>query len=40
MVHLPATALAELRLGILAAKPEFGAVKDLPYDYMHHCGNA
>jgi hypothetical protein len=36
MVHLPAVAFAELRLGALAEDPEFGAVADLPYDYMHH----
>lgn len=36
MVHLPALAFAELRLGELATNPEFGAVDDLPYDAIHH----
>ena len=36
MVQLPAIAFVELRLGELAEDPEFGAVRDLPYDSMHH----
>lgn len=36
MVHLPAIAFAELRLGELATDPEFGAVQDLPYSNIHH----
>lgn len=36
MVHLPAIAFAELTLGDLAADPEYGALKDLPYDHIHH----
>lgn len=36
MIHLPAVAFAELRLGQLAADPEFGGVDDLPYDSIHH----
>ena len=36
MIHLPAIAFVELRLGNLVADPEFGAVGDLPYPYIHH----
>lgn len=36
MVHLPAIAFAELTLGDLATDPEYGALKDLPYDHIHH----
>lgn len=36
MVHLPAIAFVELRLGELARNPEFGAVDDLPYTFIHH----
>jgi hypothetical protein len=36
MVHLPAIAFAELRLGELSTDPEFGAVHDLPYEAIHH----
>lgn len=36
MVHLPAIAFAELTLGELATDPEHGALKDLPYDHIHH----
>ena len=36
MIHLPASAFAELRLGELATDPEFGSVDDLPYDSVHH----
>ena len=35
MIHLPAIAFVELRLGHLAHNPEFGAVNDLPYPYIH-----
>ena len=36
MIHLPASAFAELRLGELATNPEFGSVNDLPYESLHH----
>jgi hypothetical protein len=36
MVHLPAIAFAELTLGELASDPEFGELRDLPYDHIHH----
>jgi len=36
MIHLPALCFVELRLGELAADPEFGKVKDLPYEGIHH----
>jgi hypothetical protein len=36
MIHLPALAFAELRLGQLAADPEFGRIEDLPYDTIPH----
>ncbi|MDX1665476.1 MAG: hypothetical protein R3272_16935 [Candidatus Promineifilaceae bacterium] len=36
MVHLPAVAFVELRLGELAGDPEKGALRDLPYDNIHH----
>lgn len=36
MVHLPAIAFAELQLGELASDPEYGAVRDLPYNNIHH----
>ena len=36
MVHLPAIAFAELTLGDLATDPEFGALRDLPYNHIHH----
>lgn len=36
MVHIPAIAFVELRLGQLAYEPEFGAVEDLPYTNIHH----
>lgn len=32
LIHLPAVCFVELRLGELAQDPEFGKVKDLPYD--------
>jgi hypothetical protein len=34
MIHLPAICFVELRLGELAEDPEFGAVRDLPYEYI------
>jgi hypothetical protein len=36
MVHLPAVAFVELQLGELADDPEYGALRDLPYDGIHH----
>jgi hypothetical protein len=36
MIHLPAIAFVELQLGELTDDPEHGAVRDLPYPYMHH----
>ncbi|MCA9969395.1 MAG: hypothetical protein KC425_04220 [Anaerolineales bacterium] len=36
MIHLPAIAFVELQLGELATDPEHGAVRDLPYSYIHH----
>lgn len=36
MIHLPAIAFADLRLGSLARDPEFGDVGELPYDYIPH----
>lgn len=36
MIHLPAIAFVELQLGELSDDPEHGAVRDLPYSYMHH----
>jgi hypothetical protein len=36
MVHLPAIAFAELQLGELASDPEYGALRDLPYNNIHH----
>jgi hypothetical protein len=36
LIHLPAIAFVELRLGELATDPEFGAVRDLPYSYINH----
>lgn len=35
MIHLPAVCFVELRLGELANDPEFGKVKDLPYEGIH-----
>jgi hypothetical protein len=35
MIHLPAFAFVELRLGALSADPEHGAIGDLPYPYIH-----
>lgn len=36
MIHLPAIAFADLRLGALARDPEFGEVGELPYNYIPH----
>jgi hypothetical protein len=36
LIHLPSICFVELRLGELAEDPEHGAVRDLPYTYIHH----
>lgn len=36
MIHLPAIAFVELRLGALASDPEFGEVGELPYEFIPH----
>lgn len=36
MLHIPAICFVDLRLGDLAKDPEFGEVRDLPYDRIHH----
>lgn len=36
LIHIPAVCFVELRLGELATDPEFGEVKDLPYDNVYH----
>lgn len=36
MIHLPAVCFVDLRLGDLARDPEFGEIRDLPYDRIHH----
>jgi hypothetical protein len=36
LIHLPSICFVELRLGDLAEDPEHGAVRDLPYTYIHH----
>lgn len=36
MIHLPAIAFTDLRLGALESDPEFGEVGELPYDYIPH----
>jgi len=36
LIHLPAIAFADLRLGSLARNPEFGELGELPYDYIPH----
>lgn len=36
MIHLPTVCFVDLRLGDLATDPEFGELKDLPYDRVHH----
>ncbi len=36
LIHLPSICFVELRLGDLALDPEHGAVRDLPYTFIHH----
>jgi hypothetical protein len=36
LIHLPAVSFVELRLGELAADPEYGSLQDLPYHYSNH----
>ncbi|KAA3663630.1 MAG: hypothetical protein DWQ04_09840 [Chloroflexi bacterium] len=36
LIHLPAIAFVELQLGELATDPEYGAINDLPYAFIHH----
>lgn len=36
LVHLPAICFVELQLGQLAEDPEYGELRDLPYQYIHH----
>ena len=36
LIHLPAISFVELRLGELATNPEFGSLRDLPYDNVGH----
>lgn len=36
MIHLPAIAFVELRLGALARDPEYGEVGELPYEFIPH----
>jgi hypothetical protein len=36
MIHLPAFAFVELRLGALARDPEYGEVGELPYEFIPH----
>lgn len=36
MIHLPAIAFVELRLGALARDPEYGGVGELPYEFIPH----
>lgn len=36
LIHFPAIAFVELRLGSLARDPEFGEVGELPYEYIPH----
>jgi hypothetical protein len=36
LIHLPAIAFVELRLGALSRDPEFGEVGELPYDFIPH----
>ncbi len=36
MIHLPTVCFVDLRLGDLAIDPEFGELRDLPYDRVHH----
>lgn len=36
LIHLPAVAFVELRLGDLARDPEYGDIGELPYDFIPH----
>jgi hypothetical protein len=36
LIHLPAISFVELSLGELATDPEFGNLRDLPYDNVNH----
>jgi hypothetical protein len=36
LIHLPAFAFVELRLGELGKNPEYGAIGDLPYSFINH----
>lgn len=36
LIHLPAISFVELSLGELATDPEFGSLRDLPYDNVNH----
>jgi len=36
LIHLPAIAFVELRLGALSRDPEFGELGELPYDFIPH----
>lgn len=36
LVHFPAVCFVDLQLGELADDPEHGAIRDLPYSYIHH----
>ncbi len=36
LVHFPAVCFVDLQLGELAHDPEHGAIRDLPYTFIHH----
>lgn len=36
LVHFPAVCFVDLQLGELAEDPEHGAIRDLPYSFIHH----
>lgn len=36
LVHFPAVCFVDLQLGELADDPEHGAIRDLPYSFIHH----
>ncbi|MCB8925266.1 MAG: hypothetical protein H6652_06520 [Ardenticatenaceae bacterium] len=36
LVHFPAVCFVDLQLGELAEDPEHGAIRDLPYGFIHH----
>jgi hypothetical protein len=40
LIHIPAVCFVELRLGELARDPEFGEVRDLPYENIYHLREA